>query len=132
MSDSESFTFGPVIYTYTRAEALRDGVLNDLTKLAREAGFRVPLAVTEAVYKDYLDPSQTLAAEGQSLNGRAWDLLQVLYFSAAVSPDRDTVFFKVLSVLTPGCPPEPVELKAICGAGDDGEPVLTVLLPSED
>jgi hypothetical protein len=132
MLDSESFTFGPVIYAYTRADALRDGVLIDLTKLAREAGFRVPLAVTEAVYKDYLDPSQALADEGQSLQGRAWDLLHVLYLAAAVNPDRDTIYFKVLFVLTPGCPPEPVELKAICGPGDDGEPVLTVLLPDED
>jgi len=132
MSDSESSPFGPVIYAYTRAQALADGVLVDLSDLAREAGFRIPLAVTEAVYKGYLDPSQALADEGQSLNGRAWDILQVLYFTAAVSSDRDTVFFKVLFVLTPGCLPEPVELKAICGPGDSGEPVLTVLLPHED
>jgi len=74
-----------------------DGVLVELSDLAREEDFRVPLAVT-----------------------------------VAVSPDRDTVCFKVLFVLTPGCPPEPVELKAICGPGDDGAPVLTVLLPTED
>jgi hypothetical protein len=131
MSDSEASPFGPVIYAYTRAQALADGVLVDLSDLAREAGFRVPLAVTEAVYA-YLDPSQDLIDEGQSLNGRARDMLQVLYFAAAVSPDRSEIHFKVLFVLTPGCPPEPVELKAICGPGDDGEPVLTVLLPNED
>ena len=27
---------------------------------------------------------------------------------------------------------ETVQLKAICGPGDDGEPVLTVLTPDED
>jgi hypothetical protein len=132
MSDSESSSFGPVIFSYSRAQALEDQLLWDFTTLAREAGFRVPLAVTEAVYKEYLDPSQTLVDEGQSLNGRAWNLLQVLHFAAAVSPDRDTVYFKVLFVLTPGCPPEPVELKATCGPGDEGEPVLTVLMPNED
>jgi hypothetical protein len=132
MSDSESSPFGPVIYAYTRSQALADGVLVDFSDLAREAGFRVPLAVTEAVYKEYLDPSQALVDEGQSRKGRVWDLLQVLHFAAAVSPDRDTVYFKVLFVLTPGCPPEPIELKAICGPGDDGSPVLTVLLPNED
>ena len=120
-----------IIFAYTRAQALADGVLVDFSDLAREAGFKIPLAVTETVYA-YLDPSQALVDEGQSRKGRAWDLLQVLHFAAAVSPDRDTVFFKVLLVLTPGCPPEPVDLKAICGPGDDGFPVLTILLPEED
>jgi hypothetical protein len=120
-----------LISVYPRADALRDGVLVDLTDLAREAGFRIPLAVTEAVYRSYLDPSPELANEGQSFAGRAWDLLQILRFAAAVYPDRSEIHFKVLFVLSPGCPPEPVALKALCHPGDDGEPVLTVLLLNE-
>ncbi len=121
-----------VISVYSRADALRDGVLVDLSDLAREAGFKIPLAVTEAVYKDYLDPSHELIAEGQSFQGRTWDLLQILRFAAAVYPDRSEIHFKVLFVLTPGCPPEPVPLKALCHPGDEGEPVMTILLPLED
>jgi len=132
MSDSDSSPFGPILFSYSREAALADGVLVDLSDLAREAGFKIPLAVTETVYHSYLDPSPALANEGQSFAGRSWDLLQILLFSAAVNPDRDTIFFKVLFVLFPGCPPEPIELKAICGPGDDGEPVLTVLLTNED
>ena len=120
------------ISVYSRADALRDGVLIDLSDLAREAGFKIPLAVTEAVYKTYLDPSPELANEGQSLAGRAWDLLQVLRFAAAVYSDRSEIRFKVLFILEPGCPPEPVPLKALCHPGDDGEPVLTILLEGED
>jgi len=121
-----------VIFSYSRQQALSDGVLVDVSDLAREAGFRVPVAVTETVYRNYLDPSPELVHEGQSLSGRAWDLLQVLLFAAAVHQDRDCIFFKVLFILTQGCPPEPVSLKAICGPGDDGSPVLTILLPLED
>lgn len=128
---TDPFAGFELISVYTRADALRDGVLVDLSDLAREAGFRIPLVVTEAVYA-YLDPSPELIAEGQSLTGRAWDLLQVLRFAAAVYPDRSEIHFKVLFILSPGCPPEPVPLKALCHPGDDGEPVLTVLLPSED
>ena len=42
--------FGPVIFSYTRAQAIEDGVLVDLTadgktkQLVREAGFGVPVA----------------------------------------------------------------------------------------
>jgi len=129
---TDPFAGFELLSVYTRADALRDGVLVDLTDLARQAGFRIPLAVTEAVYRSYLDPSPELANEGQSLAGRAWDLLQVLRFAAAVYPDCSEIHFKVLFVLSPGCPPEPVPLKALCHPGDDGSPVLTILLPQED
>ncbi len=121
-----------LISVYSRADALRDGVLVALSDIAREAGFRIPIAATEAVFKGYLDPSPELIAEGQSLQGRAWDLLQILRFAAAVYPDRSEIHFKVLFVLSPGCPPEPVALKALCHPGDEGSPVLTILLPQED
>jgi hypothetical protein len=132
MSNSESSPFGNLIYAYTRADALRDGVLIDLSDLAREAGFVIPVAVTEAVYKTYLDPSPELIAEGHSLAERTRLLLDVLYFAAAVYPDREEVHFKLLLVLAPGSPPEPVPLKALCHPGDEGEPVMTVMLPDED
>src|SRR4051794_4558851 len=38
--------FGEVIFAYTRADALADGVLIDVTDTAKEAGFRIPVAVT--------------------------------------------------------------------------------------
>ena len=44
--------FGPVIMSYTRAQALEDGVLVDAGPLAREAGFHWPVALTRAVWED--------------------------------------------------------------------------------
>jgi hypothetical protein len=132
-SDSDSSSpFGDLIYAYSRSDALRDGVLIDLSDLAREAGFKIPFAVTEAVFKEYLDPSPALIAEGQSFQGRAWDVLQNLRFATAVYPNRSEIHVKVLFILEPGYPPEPVPLKAICHPGDDGEPVMTILLEGED
>jgi hypothetical protein len=37
-----------LIYRYTRADALRDGVLIDVSEVAREAGFKWPVALTAA------------------------------------------------------------------------------------
>ncbi len=37
--------FAPVISVYTRAQAIEDGVLVDVSETAREAGFRIPVAV---------------------------------------------------------------------------------------
>ena len=125
--------FGPVIFSYSRTDAIADGQLLDFSGLAREAGFKIPLAVTETVYA-YLDPSPEIADEGQSITGRAWDVLNVLRYtiSKAKSHDTDTIRFSVLFLMSAGSTPVPIDLKAICGPGDDGEPVLTIMLPDED
>jgi len=41
--------FGPVIDAYSRAQAIEDGVLVDVSATAREAGLRYPVALTRAV-----------------------------------------------------------------------------------
>jgi hypothetical protein len=124
--------FGPVIYSYSRAQALEDQLLWDVTTLAREAGFRYPLAVTERLYQSYIVPSFDLIAEGQSIEGRLFDTLFVLRFAIAKARNTDTILFKVLFLMSAGSAPVPIDLKAICGPGDDGEPVLTIMLPDED
>jgi hypothetical protein len=35
-----------VVYSYTRKQAIKDGVLIDVTKQAKETGFKVPVAIT--------------------------------------------------------------------------------------
>jgi hypothetical protein len=39
-----------LISSYTRSEALADGVLVDVTETAREAGFVIPVALTRAAW----------------------------------------------------------------------------------
>jgi hypothetical protein len=131
LSDSSS-VFGVLIYSYTRQQALADGVLVDATSLAREAGFVFPVALTETLYHSYIVPALDLVAEGQSIQGRLWDLLYVLRFAIAKARNVDTILFTVLFLMSPGSTPVPIDLKAICGPGDDGEPVLTIMLPNED
>lgn len=120
-----------VIYAYTRAQALEDGVLADLGALAREAGFRWPVAVTRAVYAGVLMPPEAAKGEGQSFTGRAWDLLMVLRLEGRRTEGRETRFAP-LFVMEPGRPPKSVALKAVSGPGDDGEPVITVMMLEED
>ena len=44
--------FGDVVSTYTRAQALDDGVLVDAGPLARDAGLTWPVALTAAAWAD--------------------------------------------------------------------------------
>jgi hypothetical protein len=43
-----------VVHRYGRRQAIADGVLVDVTATAREAGFRYPVALTRAVWDNYV------------------------------------------------------------------------------
>ena len=49
-----------LISSYSRAEAIADGQLIDVTELAREAGLRYPTALTAAVWAGCVEVPQGL------------------------------------------------------------------------
>ena len=120
-----------IISVYTRAQALEDGVLVDITSLAREAGFKFPVAVTQGVW-GVLNPTKELEADGQSWKGRAWDMLTILRHAIRSASRTDEVRFAPLFLREPGEKVAPVELWSKCGPGDNAEPVITVMLRGED
>ena len=127
------FAGAPVIFSYTRAQAIEDGVLVDLTEWAKETGFRIPVACTAAVWNGYIVPPKETEKLGQSIRGRAHDVLWMLYLAirGSGSTKRDQLQYEVIFVMHEG-KQETVMLKAMCGPGDNGEPVLTVMRPDED
>lgn len=118
-----------ISFSYSRAEAIADGVLIDVSPMAGEVGFRFPVALTQAVWADCvaIDKSD----EGQDEQGRLFDILNVLRFRIRSAGGANLVFFEVL-VAKGGEVAKPVELKAHCGPGDNLEPVITVMVPHED
>ena len=53
-SDAEPFEGFDLIHSYSRQQAIEDGVLVDVTATAREAGFRYPVALTATVFGAYV------------------------------------------------------------------------------
>lgn len=119
-----------VIFAYTRAQALADGVLIDCSGMAREAGFRVPVALTHTVNALYVQVPPGVT--GQDEAGRLWDILWMSSRAARREAGQlREVLFEVL-VRNDNVRPKKVTLKAVCGPDDDGEPCVTIMLPSED
>ena len=50
-TENNSSPFGPVIYSYTRKQAVADGVQVEVTKTAHEAGIRFPVFTTRGVFQ---------------------------------------------------------------------------------
>lgn len=117
-----------VIHAYTRADALRDGVLVDVSKVAAEAGITWPVAVTAAVWGRYVRVPP--GVEHQDEAGRLWDVVFMLAMAARTRPAHELLYR--LYVRNDNRRPRAVTLKAVCGPGDQGEPVITVMLPEED
>ncbi len=70
--------FGEIISSYSRADAIDDGVLIDVTETAKEAGFCYPVAITRNLWHSWLVPSDNVKSIGQDLEGRLWDVLWML------------------------------------------------------
>ena len=122
--------FGEPISTYTRADALRDGVLVDVTEQAKQTGFKIPVAITSRVAEIVEPPEERT---GQSWEGRLHDLLSMLFFRIRQAPDTsDLIFFKC-AFTTKNCGrPRPMRFKCAMGPGDTPKPVLTIMLWGED
>ena len=118
------------IYRYSREQAIKDGVLVDVTKMAQEIGFKFPVAVTQGVW-DLIQPTPKLKRQGQSKEGRLWDLLWVLLLGCKNGEiTEQTPNFQV-KILT-GTGLKFFDFWAHCAPGDNMEPVITIMLPGED
>ena len=121
-----------IIYSYTRRQAIEDGVLIDVTPTAREAAFRYPVAITRAVWDGFLAPDDESRGLGQSETGRLWDVLTMLRVAIRQSTGpAHTLEFPVVFVHHETTR-RTVTLKAVCGPDDDLSPCITIMLPVED
>jgi hypothetical protein len=128
-NETNNSPFGDVIYQYSRAQAIEDGILIDVTETAKEAGITFPTTLTAAVWADCVTvPEQ---APWQDETGRLWDVLTMLRYASVHSSASQQVAFSV-AVQSDARQPRRVQLKALCGPGDQGEPVITIMLPEED
>src|SRR6266446_5443695 len=150
MENQPDNLWGEPITSYTRAQAIADGVLVDLTsatddrgqRLCQQAGFKVPVAITRAAWAQTVEAGGSWKPDGdgevlelkggQSLTGRLWDVLWMLRVASGRASNTDRVHFQVLVDVQGDGRHELVKLWALCGPGDDAQPVISIMLEGED
>ena len=124
-----------VIDVYTRAQAIEDGVLVDVSEWAREYGFKFPLAVNKSVWA-LIGDSSGMKCAGQSVRGRGLDVMAMLALYIRRSSGGSVIHFPVIFATGINRRGNEIRktfwLKSVCGPGDEGEPVITVTFPNED
>ena len=95
-----------------------------------EAGFRGEVALTRAVWAKYVAVPEGVPCQDEA--GRLWDVLWMCRVAYASYRGGPGYLFQlhVRNDNRNGVPPL-VTLKAVCGF-EDGEPCLTIMLPTED
>ena len=117
-------TFGETIYSYSRAQAIEDGVLVDLSQVdSIRQHWKYPFACTSAVWAII---EEALQQPGQDVSGICHDISTMAKLAIRSATDLELVRF---SVIITG---RTHTLKLDIGPGDTAAPVLTLMLPYED
>lgn len=122
--------FGPVIFAYTRKQAIEDGVLIDVTEIARLVGFKIHTVVTcgvmeaatAVIRKNFPEDFQKYPL--YKVQASAMKVVLCLLFAEIRKNPHasDRLDFQAFGE----------KLYGHIGPGDDGEAVLTVMLDGED
>ena len=110
-----------IIFAYTWDNAIEDGTFVRIPEnLSKEAGFKYPMAVTSNLYNSHI----ATAKPPQSINGRLWDVLNMLRMN--LKSDSMIEFTVKLGTKV-------VKLWATCEgrSPDNPEPVITIMLPED-
>jgi hypothetical protein len=127
----------PIIYAYTRSQAVADGFQIEVTKVAREAGITFPFFLTRAVYDNYVTVpvdrrGQPLTAQDEA--GRLWDIVWMTRFAIRKAQPNQTRLPVALYVRNDNDRARLIKLIAVCGPLDidDPQPAITIMMPDED
>ncbi|WP_214019900.1 helix-turn-helix domain-containing protein [Methanoculleus sp.] len=109
-----------------RQDAIDDGDLIEITRMGRDMGITFPLAVSARAAQSMV-PFTNIPQETVTEN--LWDTLHAFRDKARTTTEEEFEF--QVSLYQNGLVPT-LTFKATVSPGDDGEPVITIMLPDED
>ena len=124
--------FGEVIYSYTRKQALADGVQVDVTDTAKEAGIKFPVFITRAAFEKFV--AVPPGVEGQDEAGRLWDVVWMLRFAIQRAKPGVSRLPVAFYCRNDNRDAKLRKLIAECGPLDIDapQPSITLMMPDED
>ena len=114
--------FGEPISVYTAQQAEEDGYLINVTEMAKEAGFKWTVRITNGVHSLCKPPKSNKI---ESYDGRLWDVLYLAFMKIKSSRDTDGVLPYKLKI------GKKTETLWITIDGTMGEPAIHIIKPDE-
>lgn len=131
-TENSNSPFGEVIFSYTRKQAIADGVQVDVTETAREAGIKFPVLITRTAFEKFV--AVPPGVEGQDEAGRLWDVVWMLRFAIHRAKPGVTRLPVAFYCRNDNREARLFKLIAECGPLDidDPQPSITLMMPDED
>ncbi len=86
-----------IIDTYSREQAIADSVLHDVSEIAKDAGFKCPVYMTNRLHSDMTPSDDVKKKFGCDYVGRVWDTVWMASLAVRRSPNSHRLIkFKVL------------------------------------
>lgn len=131
------FSAADLIDSYTRADAIEDGVLVDVSAAARAAGLVIPVAVTQSVWFDCIEWDESDTARTGQWDTQALRLERMLRMAAATARQRRENSsaprpFQINRIARTGPMGRTATLVLRISGGDEWEPVITITHQNED
>jgi len=129
------FENAEIISVYTRQNAIDDGMIvdlwtGDMGKLAREAGFKIPVAISRSAFEQYIALTPAAREALNDVTGRAWD---VLYMTAnAIRRNPGPLVYVTFYCSVDEVEPQECFVKAVFGEDPEVGPYFTILELEED
>ena len=125
------------IYHYSRSQAIKDGVLFDVTDMAKSVGIKWHVAVTSAVLVNYIIwTDDDRRRQGlQDTTDRLGHIVFTLHWTMEKADKYADVIFFELDILPRDGVSYAVKctkLKAVISADNHFETIIIIMLPNED
>ena len=124
-----------LIFIYSREQAIEEGVLIDVTPIARQAGYRIPVALTCALMGDIQDvPEGMRTRPGMEVDSRLFDVLNQgnIAIHRGASRSSELCFTLPLPVGGDTNPYQEYSVKIVIGPDEEDLPCFTFMCPQED
>jgi len=116
------FENADIISTYTAQEAEDDGILVNVTEMAKEAGFKWTTRISRTVHELCTPPKSNKI---QSYKGRLWDVLFLAFIAIKRSKQNDGIVKYNVKI------GRKIETLWITIDGTMGEPAIHIITPSD-
>ncbi len=132
-----NYTNNKLVYSYSRAQAIKDGILVDVSDMAKAIGIKWHVAVTYSVWSDFIEwTDYDRRRQGlQDTESRLWHVIFSLNWALKNSNKTDDIIFYELHILPRdgfSYAARRTRLKAVANSRNQMEPVITIMLPNED
>ena len=114
------------IYTYTRQDAINDGIFVDVSEVAKELGFNIPVAITSNLFNTYIKKETETET-----NRRLKIFLRITWENISLHPQRDTLTLLTTKAYFDDKTPTDVWIALEAQSPTDPSPAINILLPED-